>query len=627
MPTITGRRVTAPARSITTTATVGTRAGANITVAVPPRTVAPSPCCCPACTSLQCLDRTRFFAGQLLTEADLNNEQSYWLAKNRLHNKFLHGWGVVCGLQVVCSDCEGWVTVKTGYAIDPCGNDIIVCQEQPFNILKAIQACCTPQKQSNCAPLRYTPPTTCQDLIQTWCITIEYQEQESRMVTSLQPPAKSCGCGCGGSPSKGGCGCGCGGGGAKNGHSTGSGKSSCGCSTQTAVATATPAGACEPTRIIEGFKLGVICEPQPSTTVNETPAPPKPGTFSYQFELCYQTLHNLLLQKPDFTTNPPPTPANAYQAACNYLTAVRNAVSASYLTHCQIESKIGQITISPPPLQDPGNYVSGLQGSVDMIAFALRATALDCLCTSLLPPCPPDPCDDRLILACVTVQGGKIINICHFDGRKQLVTFQSLYYWLSIFKFDVILADLGKLLELICCGEEFSRQGLFNSNVSYRENITSAGFTNPAMLNNAMMSFVAQKFGATLLNSASPNANIVDLRAFVGLDTATALRSLTAQHNIPANNITQMSVDSNPAWTDTAVASAAQYAPAAFNPADQLTVYTKGKQIVGFDSTSPTDILKLQVQQLQQQVNQLTNPTASSSKPGDETARHPKKKH
>jgi hypothetical protein len=38
-------------------------------------------CCCPACTGLQCLDRTRFFAGQLLTEADLNNEQSYWLAK------------------------------------------------------------------------------------------------------------------------------------------------------------------------------------------------------------------------------------------------------------------------------------------------------------------------------------------------------------------------------------------------------------------------------------------------------------------------------------------------------------------------------------------------------------------
>src|SRR5712672_3146475 len=78
-----------------------------------------NPCCCPACTGLQCLDRTRFFAGQLLTEADLNNDQSYWLAKSRLHNRYLHGWGVACGLQVVCGPCDGWVTIKTGYAIDP----------------------------------------------------------------------------------------------------------------------------------------------------------------------------------------------------------------------------------------------------------------------------------------------------------------------------------------------------------------------------------------------------------------------------------------------------------------------------------------------------------------------------
>src|SRR5215469_8357807 len=102
-------------------------------------------CCLPAaCEVLQCLDRTRWFAGQLLTESDLNNEQSYLLAKNRLHNRYLHGWGVVCGLQVVCAECDGWVTVKTGYAIDPCGNDIIVCEDQPFNVIQAIQACCAP---------------------------------------------------------------------------------------------------------------------------------------------------------------------------------------------------------------------------------------------------------------------------------------------------------------------------------------------------------------------------------------------------------------------------------------------------------------------------------------------------
>src|SRR5262249_18350264 len=172
---------------------LATRLPAATTVFVPPRQPARDPeCCCPACAGLECLERTRFFSGQLLTEADLNNEQSYLLAKNRLHNRYLHGWGVVCGLQVVCSDCDGWVTVKTGYALDPCGNDIIVCKDTPFNVIKAIQACCTPTKTPDCAPLRYTPPDSCKDAEQKWCITIEYQEQDSRLVAPLkQGPAKS----------------------------------------------------------------------------------------------------------------------------------------------------------------------------------------------------------------------------------------------------------------------------------------------------------------------------------------------------------------------------------------------------------------------------------------------------
>lgn len=52
----------------------------------------------------------------------------------RHHNKHLHGWGIVCGLQVVCDpgDLSGrreHVIVQNGYAIDCEGNDI--CLEQP----------------------------------------------------------------------------------------------------------------------------------------------------------------------------------------------------------------------------------------------------------------------------------------------------------------------------------------------------------------------------------------------------------------------------------------------------------------------------------------------------------------
>src|SRR5438477_11652984 len=84
---------------------------------------------CPACGGLTCFCRPRFFAGQVLTEADLNRLEQYTVDKNRLHNRYLHGWGVVCGLDVVCDPCAGGVVVRPGYALSPCGDDIIVCED------------------------------------------------------------------------------------------------------------------------------------------------------------------------------------------------------------------------------------------------------------------------------------------------------------------------------------------------------------------------------------------------------------------------------------------------------------------------------------------------------------------
>src|SRR5271157_2789423 len=251
---------------------------------------AATPCCCPACTGLQCLDRTRFFAGQLLSEADLNNEQSYWLAKSRLHNRYLNGWGVVCGMQVVCSECAGWVTVQSGYAIDPCGNDIIVCKDQPFNVIKAIQACCAPAKPANpnCSPLRYTPSPECKDAIQEWCITIQYQEQPSRMITPLTTAASQCHCGCS-------CGSGNGNG---NGKGNGSGCSSTSKQSTTTTSTTVPA-TCEPTRIVEGFTLGVV----PVSEVDAAFQDPAPGSLLYQLEQCGIGLVALLEQAPSLTDN------------------------------------------------------------------------------------------------------------------------------------------------------------------------------------------------------------------------------------------------------------------------------------------------------------------------------------
>ncbi|PWU14370.1 MAG: hypothetical protein C5B50_17475 [Verrucomicrobia bacterium] len=581
----------------------------------PTTTLADPACCCPACAGLECLDRTRFFAGQLLTEADLNNEQSYLLAKNRLHNRYLHGWGVVCGLQVVCSECEGWVTVKPGYAIDPCGNDIIVCQEQSFNLCKAIQECCTPAKTSNCSPLRYTPSPTCQDQTQTWCITIQYQEQPGRKITPLQnAPSRQTNADCAPKGKNNG----------GNGGNCGCAPVSCGCpQLPTTAAKPLPSGACEPTRIIEGFKLGIMCDP-PAQEEG-----PVPGSGRYQLEQCLAGLKQLISQNPYpsgiANTNPRPSYQQAYQAICNYRQMVLNALSSSFVTHCQLEIQLAGISIPPPPNDGSTGDPTQLQTALNAIIVVIVIAARDCICTSLLPACAPDPCDNRLILACVTVQDCQIINICHFGvGRRQVITFPVLEYWLSLIGFDIIWSDLGKILGLLCCGE-YKQGDSFYPNYSYRDNLTTAGISRPDMISRMVTSIAAKSLGAGLVNAASTTPRAVDLSILVGQNKDVVMRALAAygigtSNSLPAgttaaSTVTLKDVSSDSAWSNVTPESGAQYAPAAFEISQPLTVFYKGDLVVGFDATNPTDILNHKIADLQQQVTSLSK-LVNQSTPG-----------
>lgn len=69
--------------------------------------------------------RPRYFTGQLLTPADFTAEQDYHVTKHRLHNRGLHGWGIVCGLEMVAA-ADGSVTVSPGIALDRLGREIVV---------------------------------------------------------------------------------------------------------------------------------------------------------------------------------------------------------------------------------------------------------------------------------------------------------------------------------------------------------------------------------------------------------------------------------------------------------------------------------------------------------------------
>ena len=84
---------------------------------------------CPEC-EIGSLTRNNYFTGKLLVERDFKDEQRYYIDKLRLHQKRLHGEGVVCGLQVVphsSATCQNrFVIVQPGFAKDCCGNDIVV---------------------------------------------------------------------------------------------------------------------------------------------------------------------------------------------------------------------------------------------------------------------------------------------------------------------------------------------------------------------------------------------------------------------------------------------------------------------------------------------------------------------
>ena len=79
--------------------------------------------------------RPQFFAGQLLTEDDLTALETYVIGKHRLHNAKLFGDGVVCGLDVTCGPCNGTtVRVAPGYALDCCGNDLVLTCDREIDL-------------------------------------------------------------------------------------------------------------------------------------------------------------------------------------------------------------------------------------------------------------------------------------------------------------------------------------------------------------------------------------------------------------------------------------------------------------------------------------------------------------
>ena len=425
----------------------------------------PDPSCqpCPDCGGLECLCRPRFFAGQLLTEQDLNRLDHYMVEKSKLHNRYLVGWGVVCGLEVLCDQCEERVRVTPGYALSPCGEDIVVCKPDYVDICALIDRC-RKTDMADCRP--YAGTDGCDEVEEEWVLAIRYMEAPARGMTALTG-ASSCGCGapsasacsCGGKSK-----CGCGGGG-------GAGCSCAGTDGAAAAAAEAPRlrrGAppsCEPTVVCESYRYEIFRKPEDEDDDDKDDDAggfvgslagvfdKLDGELAKRVSCCLHGLEKALPKAPGDFLAQGSINANNRQDWYRWACAAKRSMAAYFARigggNCEAVAKIGAIAVPPPTME-----IAAFQPAMALAAFELFLLAIEammhCICSNLLPPCPP-PEDPRVPLAVVTVRrkGCDIVKVCNWTPlRRHVTTFRSLDYW---FGWLPLRRKVREAIELVCC--------------------------------------------------------------------------------------------------------------------------------------------------------------------------------
>jgi len=133
------------------------------------------------------LERVRYFPRQLLTADDMRAEQEHARQRQRRFNRFVIGWGVVCGLEVKPDpDTPAGVLVCPGYALSPWGDEIYVPEVVTVAFGRRLTDPADPCKPTTAAG---GPPGS--STTKTIYVAIRYHECLTRPVRTS--PA---GCGC-----------------------------------------------------------------------------------------------------------------------------------------------------------------------------------------------------------------------------------------------------------------------------------------------------------------------------------------------------------------------------------------------------------------------------------------------
>jgi hypothetical protein len=129
--------------------------------------------------------RVRYSNGLVLGLDEFLQEQTYFLEKHRAHNRSLHGYGVVCGLDVTSrGDPDPEIVVAPGAALNPRGQTMIVDQDYCLRVNAWLV-----QNQDEIEALRGSPPVPQSPDVLTLYLVLCHRECE----TDLEPiPSGPC---------------------------------------------------------------------------------------------------------------------------------------------------------------------------------------------------------------------------------------------------------------------------------------------------------------------------------------------------------------------------------------------------------------------------------------------------
>jgi hypothetical protein len=267
---------------------------------------------------------------------------------------------VVCGLRLTCDiDCCGRIKIGDGYAIDNCGNDLVVCECTPYDVIAALRAKNYLITEPAHDPCTDKEPSRCK-IKQCFYITICYDEVQADFTT----PFKTI------------------------------------CATGTAAA-------CEPTRIKETVRFDVLDElPRIPTYLDE---------LEERITCCWKVFTEGPLGRAlkEFLCGDRP----ARERECDYCNIFcqlkvlfqHHLRRCPDLYDCTLWDQVCRLYCPTDRRREYECY----QESFCKLFELITRYAYDCILGEMIFECPCPPQAQCIVLGSVEVEGGKLLRVCN----------------------------------------------------------------------------------------------------------------------------------------------------------------------------------------------------------------------